>query len=153
MASDDKCGSIGLTQREQHVVININCNVDPGVMIEVCRELRVGYRSVANEMLRNKTEIGAKLEEMENKLTAKLEENNAKLEEMASLHREEITALKDLVRAGAGDRKRKRDENMQLENPICKKRHCMKPLTERFAKGDLKKQCSSCRSFNSSARK
>ena len=110
---------------------------------------RVGYRSVATEMSRNKKEIGAKLE----KVTTKLETLTATLDEMASLHREEMSVLKDLVKAGAGDRKRKRDENMQLENPICKKRYCMKSVTERFANGAWKKQCSSCRSFNSGSRK
>lgn len=124
-AVNDKCGSIAIVQEAQHFVININCNVDPGVMPEVLNELRLGYRSVVKEL----SQTNAKLEEMNRKFAAGMD------------------VLKDLVKAGSGDRKRTRKDDTKLTNTICKKKTCMNPVTERFVNGDFKKQCSSCNSF------
>jgi hypothetical protein len=63
-ASDDKCGSIAIVQETQHTVIHINSSVNPGAMREVCRELRLGYRSVVKELTQTKSELGAQLQEM-----------------------------------------------------------------------------------------
>ena len=76
-ASKDKCGSVAITQRTQQIVIQINFNVDPGVMSQVCRDLRLGYRSVVQELSRTREEMDEKFQ---------------------SLHKE-IDSLKDLVKA------------------------------------------------------
>jgi hypothetical protein len=132
-ASSDKCGSIAIVQETQHTVIHINLSVDPAVMSEVCRELRLGYRSVVTELSEAKAEITAKLEHMDKKF--------------ASLH-DDIGALKELVKAGSGDKKKRAHvEEMGLEEPICKKRSCRNPVTQRFVSGAFKKQCASCNSF------
>jgi hypothetical protein len=130
-ASDDQCGSISITQQSQHIVIHIKCEVDPGVMSEVCKELRVGYRSVVKELSRARCENRAQFEEMNTKFS--------------SFH-EEIGALKELVKTatGVGSQKRSRGEDMQLTNPICKKRTCMNPVTEKFNSGAFKMQCTTC---------
>lgn len=132
-ASDDKCGSIAITQRTQHVVIHINCSVDPGILSEVCRELRLGYRSVVRELSHTKSEMDKKFVSLQ----------------------EDISLLKDLVKAGSGDRKRERDldEDLQLKNPICTRRTCMNPVTDRFASGAFKKQCATCIRHSNSAKK
>jgi hypothetical protein len=142
-AVNDKCGSIAIVQEAQHFVININCNVDPGVMSEVVNELRIGIRSVVKELWETKLAIGAKLDEM----NKRSEENMAKLDEMNKRHAADMAIIKDLVTAGGGDRKRTHDDDTQLKNPICKKKTCMNPVTERFVSGAFKKQCSSCNSF------
>jgi hypothetical protein len=131
-ASEDACGTIAIVQETQHTVVHINLNVDPGNLNEVCQELKVGYRSVVKELSHAKSEITAKLEEMDKK--------------MASLH-EDIGVLKDLVKAGAGARKRTHVGDMELEKPICKKRTCMNPVTKRKVNGAFNSQCSSCNSF------
>jgi hypothetical protein len=134
-ASDDKCGSIGITQKTHHIIMNITANVDPGIMTEVCRELRVGYRSVVQELSHTNTQLST----IDAKFSAKLSALDTKF---SALHNE-IIVLKDLVKAGAGDRKRSRDETEQ----ICSKKNCMKLVTDRFSSGVLKKQCPSCLSF------
>ena len=49
-AVDDKCGAIVVTQRTHHVVVNVQCNIDPGILNEVCRELRTGHREIKQEL-------------------------------------------------------------------------------------------------------
>jgi hypothetical protein len=49
-ALDAQCGSIAITQPMHHTVVNINCMIDPGILVDVCRELRSGHRVVVNEI-------------------------------------------------------------------------------------------------------
>jgi len=46
-AVDDQCGTIAITQPMSHTLINIDCLIDPGILVDVCRELRTGHRAVA----------------------------------------------------------------------------------------------------------
>jgi hypothetical protein len=124
-ASEEKCGSIAITQETKHIVIHMNCTVDPGVMTEVCRELRIGHRAVVHELARTRLDTDTKL---------------------AALHTE-ICTIKELLKA---DRKRPRVENVRVE--ICKKKTCLNPVTERFGNGLFKKQCAPCNQ-RSNARK
>jgi hypothetical protein len=117
-ANEDKCGSIAITQETAHMIIHMNCRVDPGIMTEVCRELRIGHRSVVREMTRTKLDTDAKL---------------------ASLH-DEMCIIKELLQA---DRKRPRDD-MQVPVQLCSKKACLNQVTERFVSGFLKKQCLRC---------
>ena len=135
-ATDDKCGSIAITQKTRDIIMQISCTVDPGIMSEVCRELRVGFRSVVQELGRTKLE-------MEKKMSAQDEEMDKKF---SSLHEEmdkKFSSLEELFKAGAV-RKQPPEEETQLQLRICKKRTCMKVVTDRFANGDLKKQCTVC---------
>jgi hypothetical protein len=127
-ATDDKCGKIAITQHTQHIVMNINCNVDPGIMTDVCRELRIGYRSVVQELSLTKMEMDNRFSSIDQEMDKKF----------SSLHGE-IRALKDLLKADV-NRKRPRDSELQ----ICTKKTCLNVVTERFQSGILKKQCTSC---------
>ena len=139
-ASQDTCGSIALTQRTQRIVVNINCSVDPDIMSEVCRELRQGYRSVVQELVQTKSEISTKLENMGKKFT---------------ILQDDISVLKELVKATSGDRKRARDEeDVELQlNPTCARKTCMNMVTGHFASGVFKKQCASCIGHSNNAKK
>jgi len=129
-AKDDQCGSIAITQRTQHIVVHMKCNVDPAVSgAEVCRELRVGYRSVVSELSRTKLELG--------ELATRLEQVDKKF---SALHQE----MQDRVKAVAGDRKRNADGEMQKSEFICKKATCSNVVKETFVSGAYKKQCRSC---------
>jgi hypothetical protein len=49
-AVDDRCGTIAITQRTHHVVVHLQCTVDPLIMSQVCGELRTGHRLIVQEM-------------------------------------------------------------------------------------------------------
>jgi hypothetical protein len=49
-AVDDQCGSIAITQPMQYTVVNVHCMINPGILIDVCRELRMGHKAVAQEV-------------------------------------------------------------------------------------------------------
>jgi hypothetical protein len=49
-AADDRCGSIYITQPTHHTVVNLQCTIDPGILSEVCRELRTGHRQIVQEL-------------------------------------------------------------------------------------------------------
>ena len=125
-AIEDKCGSIAITQAKAHIVIHMHCKVDPGIMTEVCRELRVGHRAVVLEMTRTKVDTDKKLTSLHG--------------DVKSLH-DEMCIIKELLKA---DRKRPRVEDMEGLIQICKKKTCLNPVTERFGNGLFKKQCVSC---------
>ena len=39
-AVDDQCGTIAITQPMQHTVVNVTCVINPGILIDACREVR-----------------------------------------------------------------------------------------------------------------
>jgi len=49
-AMDDRCGSICITQPTHHTVIHLQCTIDPGILSEVCKELRQGHRNIVQEL-------------------------------------------------------------------------------------------------------
>jgi hypothetical protein len=49
-AVDDRCGSIAITQPMHFTVVNVNCLINPGLLVDVCRELRAGHRAVVSEV-------------------------------------------------------------------------------------------------------
>ena len=124
-ASNDECGAVTITQQTRHIVVHIRCSVDPGIMTDVCRELRAGYRAVVQELSQNKLQVLA---------------HHTKMEEKFSSLQNDINSLRGLLEAG--NRKRPRDEESEIR--VCTKRTCMNTVSERFANGNLKRQCTSC---------
>jgi hypothetical protein len=49
-AVDDRCGTIAITQRTHHILVHLQCSVDPRIMSQVCGELRTGHRLIVQEM-------------------------------------------------------------------------------------------------------
>ena len=115
-AVDDQCGSIVVTQRTHHVVVNVQCTIDPGILSEVCRELRTGHRQITQEL--------------------------SKMQHRFDLLQSDMAQLKELVVAGVAKPSHTPEERRQSDN--CRKRGCSNIVVGRFANGKKKKQCSSC---------
>jgi hypothetical protein len=49
-AVDDQCGSIAISQPMHYTVVNVNCLINPGILVDVCRELRTGHKAVVAEV-------------------------------------------------------------------------------------------------------
>jgi hypothetical protein len=124
-AVDDQCGSIVVTQRSHHIVVNVQCIIDPAILSEVCRELRTGCREITQELSKNKAEMTDRFELLEKKFES------------------EIAILKELVLAGG----------RQRESHNCQKRGCKNRVDAQFANGKRRKQCSSCISMANRSRK
>jgi hypothetical protein len=45
-AVDEQCGSIAITQPMQYTVVNVHCVINPGIQMDVIRELREGHKAV-----------------------------------------------------------------------------------------------------------
>jgi len=138
-SGDGACGSIAITQPTQHIVVNIRCTVDPAIMVDVVRELRVGYKSVVRELSQTK-------EEMNNKLSTIVEKMD---DRFCSLHNE-IGLLKALVADASKKRPR---EAESTASGICSKKTCFNVVEERFKDGELKKQCMKCLGQSKRAKK
>jgi hypothetical protein len=63
-AVDDQCGSITISQPMRYVIVNVNCMINPGILSDLCRELRVGHKAVVNELSRMRTDTNAQLATM-----------------------------------------------------------------------------------------
>lgn len=113
-AVDDQCGSICITQPTHHVVVHLQCSIDPGILSEVCRELRVGHRQLTQELVRNKHEM---------------------IDGFSSL-RSEIEKLKELI---VRDK-----QSSSTSNTVCSKRTCCNIVDETFGNGKVKRQCRKC---------
>jgi len=98
-AVDDHCGSMVVSQPTQQIVVNIQCVVDPGILSEVCRELRTGHRLLAQE----------------------LSQTNVRL---TCLQRK-MDVLKDLIVQGGTSRER----SCESEPAKCSKRTCTNPVS------------------------
>ena len=124
-AVDDHCGSIAITQPMRYTVVNVICMINPGILVDVCRELRTGHRALAGEV----HSINQKLSKMENKQ----EDTSTQLKEMASM-------LKRL----SNDVNGKSTPVNNNESGKCAKTGCRRTVTKRFRSGKLHRQCSSC---------
>ena len=122
-ALDDQCGAIIVTQRTHHVVVNVQCTIDPGILTAVCRELRTGHRQITQEL-------------------SKMQEQSRQMQDRFDLLQATVQSLKELVIAGGI--KRPHEPNALDEPGRCNKRRCNNLVIERFANGKRKKQCPSC---------
>jgi hypothetical protein len=134
-AVDDQCGSIAITQPLQYTVINVNCVIDPGILVDVCRELRTGHRAVVNEV----HSMTKKHEEMNRKLSEIQDETKTQLSAM----RNEMSAL--VVRLSKNDTDIGLVDDQQRDT-VCSKSKCHNIVTARFLSGKRQKQCALCQS-------
>jgi len=129
-AVDERCGSIAITQPMSHTIININCVVNPDILVDVCRELRTGYRSVV-----------AEVHSVTKKLTTVQQETQKQLftmQQQLSLMTTLVTTLVKKVDDRKGDGQTTKEPN------VCTKNRCSRIITKRFRSGKLHKQCSTC---------
>jgi len=141
-AVDDQGGSIVISQKTQHLVVTIQCTVDPGILSAVCSELRTGHRLMTQELSKNKVE-------MTDSLTA--------LNGLVTSLQGEIQSLKDLL-VRVRDRGEKKDRE-RAEPPTgpcdseCSKKTCTNPVRALFVNGKRKKQCSTCIAIGNRSRR
>jgi hypothetical protein len=121
-AIDDRCGSIVITQPLQNTVVHVNCMINPGILVDVCRELRTGHRAVISEV---------------HAMNRKHDEMNRKLGEI----QDDMAAL--VARLSKND-KDTRVTHDTLD--VCSKSKCHNLVTARFLSGKRQKQCAPCQS-------
>jgi hypothetical protein len=136
-AVDDQCGSIYITQRTQHTIIHLHCTVDPGILSQVCSELRKDNRQIVQELAKNA--IALKVVEQNSV------EINAQLTSLKRDLKNEIESLKELIVYGK--------RSYEPEQQQCAKKFCTNVIVDRFSTGRLKKQCSECISLANQAHK
>jgi hypothetical protein len=127
-AIDENCGTIAITQPMQYKIVNINCTIDTGILVDVCRELRTGHIAVVNEvhsLTRQITKFKDQQEETNKQMKEKQDETNQHLASLvARLEKHDRTA-----------------DDVPLE---CSKNTCHNIVTARFRSGKRQKQCQSC---------
>ena len=133
-AVDDQCGSIVVTQPTHHCVVTVQCNIDPGILSSVCRELRTNHREITQEMSRNKSEMQALARAQAHRF---------------DLMQGEMAILKELMVAGGGNT---RPQPQTEAASYCRKKGCKNRVVERFSNGKRKKQCSTCITMGNQAR-
>jgi hypothetical protein len=136
-ALDDRCGSIAITQPMRYTIITINCMIDPGLIVDVCRELRTGHRAVVNEvhsMKRKHDETNTQLATMRLETGLQL---SILQKEMATLVKKLTTReINGLVGSSTDER------------PIkCSRKRCSRMTTKRFLDGKRQKQCEVCLAY------
>ena len=137
-AVDDQCGTIAITQPLSHTVVTINCLIDPGILVEVCRELRTGHRAVAQELQSMKNQY----EETNTRIIGQLLETNNQL---VTMRLETHNFRKEMTDQFT---KWKSTEHGVRDIPtVCTKKWCPNIVTGRFGSGALKKQCVDCLSL------
>jgi hypothetical protein len=137
-AMDDRCGSIVITQPMRYTVVNINCTIDPGILVDVCRELRTGHRAVVSEVHRMNTKLVAMNESHETQLSAVHGQLSTVHGELSIMRHEMTTLVAQLSR---------NDTHSGLvdgQSIRCSKKGCPNVVSTRFRSGKLQKQCASC---------
>ena len=132
-AIEDKCGSIVITQPMRLTVIHVNCLIDPGILVDVCRELRTGYRSVVSEVHAMNTQL-VDMKEKHDKTTKQLSTMRVETNTRLTIIQHEMAMLVTRL-LGTGS-----------ESPPnrCTKHGCSKIVTKRFQSGKRQKQCATC---------
>jgi hypothetical protein len=128
-AIDDRCGTIAITQPMQYTIVNVNCMVDPGILVDVCRELRNAHRDVMSTLHSIARENVDLREEMSD-MNGTLSEMKDQLAVMAS----QMDGRVDTLDSGGVN--------------TCSKKGCSRTITKRFKSGNTPKQCTTCRSYS-----
>jgi hypothetical protein len=118
-AVDDRCGSIAITEPMNHTVVTIICMINPGILVDVCRELRVGHKVVVSEM----NSMNQKLYKMDDTIRSLVQR---------------LSKTKD-------DTDNATDKSKKFGT--CTKTGCQRIVTKRFKSGKRQKQCSTCLSY------
>jgi hypothetical protein len=147
-AVDDRCGSIAITQPMQYTVVNVNCLITPGILVDVCRELRSGHKAVVEEVHAMTRQLSQREDEMHRKLSQGEEQMNRmhqKLSTMENKHEETCAALTNQLRLIVQQLTTNGTETTKpaLDNH-CSKQGCRRIVTKRFRSGKLHRQCSDC---------
>jgi hypothetical protein len=153
-AVDDQCGSIAITQPMQYTVININCLINPGILVDVCRELRTGHRAVVSEVHAVRKELSA----LKSVLQYNSENDAAQLAVMTGKHTEsshKLSAVQDQLSViqhemttlvsrltGNNDEKNSTVNTGHGGLGTCSKTGCDQVVTKRFRSGKIHRQCS-----------
>jgi hypothetical protein len=146
-AVDDQCGTIAITQPMNYTVVHINCMLDPGLLVEVCRELRTGHREVVQEfqsMKKQHDETNKRL--LEQLVTMRMESN----QQLVTMRRETSLQLVNFRKEITNQftKLTSTPENIVDEpHSRCSKKWCPNLVTGRFGSGTLKKQCADCLSL------
>jgi hypothetical protein len=121
-AVDDQCGSIAITQPMRYTVVNVNCIINPGILVDVCRELRTGHKAVVAEV------------HTLNQKLSKMEDTQAELKDQLCVivQRLPVTHVGPVVV----------EEDKELAT--CTKPRCRRIVTKRFRSGKLHRQCTAC---------
>jgi len=152
-AVDERCGSIAITQPMGHTVVHITCTIDPGILVDVCRELRTGYRSVVVEVHSMKRDTTQQLltmqQETNQTLSTMQQEANQKLSTMQQQFSQMATLVTKFMNNKTNDH-----ENLHSDDePVrCTKSRCDRIITKRFRSGKLQKQCSECLAYTTPKR-
>ena len=127
-AVDDQCGSIAIAQPLRYTVVHLHYTVNPGILVDVCRELRLGHRAVVSEVHRMNQRHDVMSQQQET-LHRKQDETN---QQLAAI-KHEMTAL--VARLTPAD---------PALDGTCSKTGCGNLVTRRFKSGKRKKQCTTC---------
>jgi len=152
-AIDDRCGSIAITQPMRSTVVHINCLVNPGILVDVCRELRTSHQAVVREVHSMRQDMAQQQQET-------VKQREKMVQEISDMRKEtshQISIMTTLVTSltkRALPPKTVMAEALDDTDPTpCTKKGCMQMVTKRFRSGKRQKQCGTCLSYaNTSTR-
>lgn len=142
-AMDDRCGSIAITQPTRCMVVHINCMISPGILVDVCRELRSGHRDVVSNVHAMNKQLSQMKEETKKQLSHMKDRHDETLALMKEKHEETNLHLSTLQTGMIALVTRLADKDKQTEEDIrCSKTGC-RNVTQ-FRSGRRQKQCVKC---------
>lgn len=148
-ALDDQCGSIAITQPMQYTVVNVTCTINPGILVDVCRELRTSHKAIAREVHLMKQKMSVNTDETNTQLSM----TNTQLSAMKEKHEEtnaQLTAIQNQMAILVAQLAESNSGIGRQTNPhegvskVCAKAGCERMVTKRYRSGKAPKQCNTC---------
>jgi hypothetical protein len=160
-AVDDRCGSIAITQPMRYTIVNVSCMINPGILVDVCRELRTGHRAVIAEVhsmnqqlsiLKDRSEeTHSQLSETTTQLSAMTEKNENTTTQLFAV-RDQLTSIQHEMSTLVTRLTETTDATVQ-PGPMndvhiqCSKKGCDIIVRKRFRSGKAPRQCSTCLAY------
>lgn len=136
-AVENRCGTIAITQPQCYTVIHVHCLVDPGLLADVCRDLRTAHQDVVSglhSLRRDNAQLRGELSSVQHTLS----DVHGTLSEM----REQHLLLVSLVARATGTPGDQAEGN--TVHNVCSRKKCPRIVTKRFRSGKAPQQCSNC---------
>ena len=133
MPSRQSTTNVEASQPLRNTVIHVHCKIVPGLLVDVCRELRSGYRAVVSELQSTRNEVRS----VHTRLSDMAEIHEETKTQLLASFRAEMTALAVRIENGSGT-------SVEEGPTICSKNGCTSVVTKRFRSGKPHRQCTTC---------
>jgi hypothetical protein len=139
-AIDNQCGCIAIAQPMSYTVVNVNCMIDPKILVDVCRDLRVAHRDVVSKM----HSVSMMLAKTQEQTRIQLSHMEERFSQMEQRYEDKLSIMEANILQAVMGTVDSSETVPAVGLAKCVNSCCPRIVTKRFHSGKAPRQCSHC---------